>query len=42
MFIFDEVDKMPAGVLDALKPFVDYYEHIEGTDFRRSIFIFLR
>ena len=26
IFIFDEVDKMPPGVLDIVKPFMDYYE----------------
>ena len=26
IFIFDEVDKMPPGVLDIVKPFLDYYE----------------
>ncbi|XP_026480780.1 torsin-1A-like isoform X2 [Ctenocephalides felis] len=41
LFIFDEVDKMPVGVLDALKPFLDYNAHIDGLDFRKSIFIFL-
>ncbi|CAG9532060.1 unnamed protein product [Cercopithifilaria johnstoni] len=41
LFVFDEVDKMPAKVIDALKPFIDHYEHLEGVDFRKSIFIFL-
>nr|CAD7403714.1 unnamed protein product [Timema cristinae] len=40
-FIFDEVDKMPRGVLDAVKPFIDYHEHIDGVDYRHTIFIFL-
>ena len=33
--------KMPEGVMDAIKAFVDYHESIGGVDFRRSIFIFL-
>ena len=41
LFIFDEVDKMPVGLLDAVKAFVDYHKSIGGVDFRRSIFIFL-
>ena len=41
VFIFDEVDKMPPGVLDIVKPFLDYYEHIDGVDYRRNIFLFL-
>jgi len=42
MFIFDEVDKMPDGVLDAIKPYLDHHHHIRGVDYRRAIFIFLR
>jgi hypothetical protein len=34
LFVFDEVDKMPEGVLDAVKPFLDYHEQIDGVDFR--------
>jgi len=41
IFIFDEVDKMPAGVLDIVKPFMDYYEQIDGVDYRHNIFLFL-
>jgi len=41
LFVFDEVDKIPQGVLDALKPFLDYHEEIGGVDFRKAIFIFL-
>lgn len=41
MFIFDEVDKIPVGVLDAVKPFLDYYEGVDGVDYRNAIFIFL-
>jgi len=42
MFIFDEVDKMPDGVLDAIKSYLDHHYHIHGVDYRRTIFIFLR
>jgi len=41
IFIFDEVDKMPAGVIDGIKPFIDHHEQISGMNFRKSIFIFL-
>merc|ERR1711935_382720 len=41
IFIFDEVDKMPPGVLDAVKPFLDYYDRIDGVDYRKNIFLFL-
>uniref|UniRef100_A0A8C5PSK5 Torsin-1A C-terminal domain-containing protein n=1 Tax=Leptobrachium leishanense TaxID=445787 RepID=A0A8C5PSK5_9ANUR len=41
VFIFDEVDKMHPELIDAIKPYLDYYEHIEGVDYRKAIFIFL-
>ena len=41
MFIFDEIDKMPETLIDAIKPFIDYHENVKGVDFRQSIFIFL-
>ncbi|XP_021364394.1 torsin-1A-like [Mizuhopecten yessoensis] len=41
LFIFDEVDKMPVGLLDIVKPYLDFYEDVGGVDFRKSIFIFL-
>uniref|UniRef100_A0A8C5PSZ6 Torsin n=1 Tax=Leptobrachium leishanense TaxID=445787 RepID=A0A8C5PSZ6_9ANUR len=41
VFIFDEVDKMHPGLIDAIKPYLDYYEHIGGVDYRKAIFIFL-
>ncbi|XP_023388742.1 torsin-1B, partial [Pteropus vampyrus] len=42
MFIFDEMDKLHPGVIDAIKPFLDYYEQIDGVSYRKAIFIFLR
>ena len=41
LFIFDEVDKMPEGLVDAIKPFIDYHDQVQGIDFRRTVFIFL-
>ena len=41
LFIFDEMDKMAPGLIDAIKPFIDYHESLFGVDFRRSVFIFL-
>lgn len=41
LFIFDEVDKLEPGFLDAIKPFIDITGKINGIDYRRSIFIFL-
>uniref|UniRef100_A0A7M4E6W3 Torsin family 1 member B n=1 Tax=Crocodylus porosus TaxID=8502 RepID=A0A7M4E6W3_CROPO len=42
MFIFDEVDKMPPGLIDSIKPFLDYYETLDGVSYQEAIFIFLR
>ena len=41
MFIFDEMDKMPSGLIDTIKPFIDYYPSINWVNYRKSIFIFL-
>jgi torsin-1 len=41
LFIFDEVDKMPPGILDNISYLFDQHSEINGLDFRRSIFIFL-
>lgn len=42
LFIFDETDKMPAGLTDVLKPFLDFHVHgIDGVDYSKNIFIFL-
>lgn len=32
---------MPPGVLDVLKPFIDYVGSVNGISFRRAIFIFM-
>ena len=42
LFIFDEIDKMPAGLIDTIKPYLDYHEELDGIDYRHAIFIFLR
>uniref|UniRef100_A0A1B6CBN8 AAA+ ATPase domain-containing protein n=1 Tax=Clastoptera arizonana TaxID=38151 RepID=A0A1B6CBN8_9HEMI len=41
VFVFDEVDKMPAQVLDALWQFVDKYAVYNNVDYRNIIIIFL-
>ncbi|UMM30452.1 hypothetical protein L5515_012327 [Caenorhabditis briggsae] len=41
LFIFDETDKLPAKLLDTIKPFIDYHPLISRFDFRKTIFIFL-
>lgn len=41
LFIFDEVDKVPAGLMDTLKPFLEHHLQVGGVDYRKAIFIFL-
>ncbi|XP_044031305.1 torsin family 1 isoform X2 [Siniperca chuatsi] len=41
MFIFDEMDKMHPGLIDSIKPYLDYYEKLDGISYRKAIFIFL-
>lgn len=41
LFIFDEIDKLPHGVIDAIKPFIDYHENVDSVDYRRAVFIFI-
>ncbi|XP_051158640.1 torsin-1A [Leptopilina boulardi] len=43
LFVFDEVDKMPEGVLNALVPILDYtsYFKLAGVNKNKAIFIFL-
>ncbi|CAK8675187.1 torsin-1A-like [Clavelina lepadiformis] len=40
IFIFDEMDHMPEGLIDAIKPYLGT-DPIHHVDFRKSIFIFL-
>lgn len=42
LFIFDEIDKMPSGLIDTFKPYLDYHEHLNGVNYRQAIFLFLR
>ena len=41
IFIFDEFDHMPPGVIDKIMVYLDFHDNIEGIDYRKSIFIFL-
>ena len=41
MFIFDEMDKMPTGVVDVLTPYLEHYPDVKGVDYRKTIFLFL-
>ncbi|KAH3702723.1 torsin-1A-like [Dreissena polymorpha] len=41
LIIIDEMDKMPPGVVDTIKPYLDFYEELGGVDYRKAIFFFL-
>ncbi|KAM3873855.1 torsin family 1 [Diretmus argenteus] len=41
MFIFDEMDKMQPGLIDSIKPYLDYYDKLDGVSYRKAFFIFL-
>ena len=41
LFVFDEMDKLPKGLVDVLTPFVDHHLEVDGVDYRHSIFLFL-
>lgn len=41
LFIFDEIDKIPLGLMDSIKPYIDFNQEIDGIDYRHSVFIFL-
>eukprot|EP00794_Sanderia_malayensis_P016118 gene16118-17743_t len=41
LFVIDELDKMPAGLSDVLKSYLDYNHKVDGFDFRKAIFIFM-
>ena len=41
LFIFEEFDKMPFGLADVLVPYLDFYQEVDGVDFRKNIFIFV-
>ena len=34
LFIFDEMDKLPIGLIDAISAFLDHSDSIDGVDFR--------
>ncbi|KAF4517565.1 hypothetical protein B566_EDAN005129 [Ephemera danica] len=40
-FIFDEMDMMPEKVIDAIHPYLDYHEIVNGVDPRKATFVFL-
>ncbi|KAL1253443.1 hypothetical protein QQF64_018136 [Cirrhinus molitorella] len=41
MFIFDEMDKMHPELVNSMKPYLDFYNNLDGVSYRQAIFIFL-
>lgn len=41
LFIFDEIEKMPAGILDSLSSQLENHHSINGVNYRQGIFIFV-
>ncbi|XP_071501965.1 torsin-1A-like [Diadema antillarum] len=41
LFIFDEVENMPPGLLDVIRPFLEYGAHNQGEQYNKAIYIFL-
>ena len=42
LFIFDEVDKFPPGLIDSVTGYLDHYRDIDGVVYRKAIFILIR
>uniref|UniRef100_A0A8C5L9B7 Torsin family 2 member A n=1 Tax=Jaculus jaculus TaxID=51337 RepID=A0A8C5L9B7_JACJA len=42
LFLFDEMDKMPPGLMEVLRPFLGPSWVVYGTNYRKAIFIFIR
>jgi ATP-dependent Clp protease ATP-binding subunit ClpA len=39
--MFDEIDKLHPGILNAIKPFLDDQDLVDGISYCKAIFIFL-
>lgn len=42
MFIFEEIDKLPAGLLDVLVSFIEYHSNLQRKKYSKAIFILIR
>lgn len=42
VFIFDEMEKMPVGLIDVLEPFLGPFHIVFRTNYRKAIYIFIR
>ncbi|KAM9393364.1 prosalusin [Pholidichthys leucotaenia] len=41
VFIFDEMEKMPIGLIDVLEPFLGPVHVVYGTNYRKAIYVFI-
>ncbi|PIK57297.1 putative torsin-1B-like isoform X1 [Apostichopus japonicus] len=41
IFIFDEIDSFPAGLLNSIRSYLEHYPMVDGVDYRNTIFILL-
>lgn len=41
VFIFDEMEKMPPGVVDVLEPFLGPFHVVFSTNYRKAIYVFI-
>ncbi len=41
LYVIDEIDKMPTGLSNALKAYLDFNDKVDGFDYRKSIFLLL-
>ena len=41
LFVFDEMDKMPEGLVNVLRPYLGRFKDIHGVNYRKNIFIFI-
>ncbi|XP_071123942.1 torsin-1A-like [Mytilus edulis] len=42
MFIFDKFDMIPSDLIDAIIPYLDDHDNLNGINYRKPIFIFIR
>ncbi|KAH3841117.1 hypothetical protein DPMN_114574 [Dreissena polymorpha] len=41
LIIIDEMEKMPPGLIDVLKPYLNFHDKVEGVDYRKAMFFLL-
>ncbi|KAH3702728.1 torsin-1A-like [Dreissena polymorpha] len=41
LIIIDEMETMPPGLIDVLKPYLDFHDKVEGVDYRKAMFFLL-